>query len=111
MHDMVEGVAGPIVRGEFRHEESPWGLVMNNMRAKRRGEHVVQPFADGATGWLVWEVSPNLSYRLVRGNVLHHRADHRVKVRGNVLHHRGDYRVRVRSPGCDYWRPWPPSLL
>ena len=111
MHDMVEGVVGPIVRGEFRYEESLWGLVMNNMRAKRRGEHVVQPFTNGATGWLVWEVSPNLSYRLVRGNVLHHRADHRVKVRGNVLHHRGDYRVRVRSPGCDYWRPWPPSLV
>ena len=89
---MIEGVARPIVRGEFRHEEFPWGLVMNNMRAERRGEHVVQPFANGATGWLVWEVSPNLSYRLVRRNVLHHR-------------------VRVRSLGCDYWRPWPPSLL
>ena len=63
MHDMVEGVVGPIVREEFRHEESPWGLVMNNMRAERRGEHVVQPFADGANGWLVWEVSPSLSYR------------------------------------------------
>ena len=93
---MVEGVAGPIIRGEFRHEESPWGLVMNNMRAKRRGEHVVQPFADGGTRWFVWEVSPNLLYHLVRGN---------------VLHHRGDHRVRVRSLGCDYWRPWPPSLV
>ncbi|KAL6312228.1 hypothetical protein AAG906_020313 [Vitis piasezkii] len=50
------GVAGPIVCGEFWHEESPWGLVMNDMRAERRGEHVVQPFADGANGWLVWEV-------------------------------------------------------
>ncbi|KAL6347607.1 hypothetical protein AAG906_026135 [Vitis piasezkii] len=64
MHDMVEGVAGPIVCGEFWHEESPWGLVMNDMRAERRGEHVVQPFADGANGWLIWEVSPSLSVRV-----------------------------------------------
>ena len=105
MHDMVKGVTRPIVRREFRHEKSPWGIVMNNMRAKRRGEHVVQPFADGATGWLVWEVSPNLSYRLVRGNilnVLYHGGDHRVRVWGNILHHRGDHRVKVRSLGCGY---------
>ena len=57
MHDMVEGVVGPIVRGKFRHEKSPWGVVMNNMWAKRRGERVIQLFADGASGWLVWEVS------------------------------------------------------
>ena len=63
MHDMVERVVGPIVRGEFGYKESPWGLVMNDMRAKRRGEHVGQPFADGANGWLVWEVLPSLSYR------------------------------------------------
>ena len=63
MHDTIEGVAGPIVCGEFWHKESPWGLVMNDMRAERRGEHVVQPFDDGANGWLVWEVSPSLSYR------------------------------------------------
>ena len=50
---MVEGVAGPIISGEFWHEKSPWGVVMNNMQAKRHGEHVVQPFADGANGWLV----------------------------------------------------------
>ncbi|RVW37159.1 hypothetical protein CK203_111748 [Vitis vinifera] len=41
------GVAGPIVCGKFWYEESPWGLVMNDLRAERRGEHVVQPFADG----------------------------------------------------------------
>ena len=93
---MVEGVAGPIIRGKFRHEESPWGVVMNNMRAKRRGEHVVQPFADGASVWLVWGVSPSLSYRLVRGN---------------VLHHESDQRVRMRFPGRGYWRPWPSRLL
>ena len=93
---MIEGVVGPIVCGEFGHEESLWGLVMNDMRAEGRGEHVVQPFADGATRWLVWEVSPNLSYCLVRGN---------------VLHHRGDHRVRVRSTCYGYWWPWPPRLL
>ena len=60
MHDMVERVARPIVCGEFWYEESPWGLVMNDMRAERHGKHVVQPFADGANGWLVWEVSPIL---------------------------------------------------
>ena len=96
MHDMVKGVTRPIVRREFRHEKSPWGIVMNNMRAKRHGEHVVQLFANGATGWLVWEVSPSLSYRLVRGN---------------VLHQRGDHRVKVRSLGCGYWRSWPSRLL
>ena len=62
MHDMIEGVIGPIVYREFGHEEFPWGLVMNDMRAERREEHVVQSFADGANGWLVWEVSPSLSY-------------------------------------------------
>ena len=53
MHDMIEGVVGPIVCGEFWYEESPWGLVMNDMRAEGRGEHVIQPSADGADGWLV----------------------------------------------------------
>ena len=66
MHDVVEGVIGLIIRGEFRHDESPWGVVMNNMRAKRRGEHVVQPFADGAEGWLIWEVSPSWSHSFKR---------------------------------------------
>ena len=60
---MVEGVAGPIVCGEFGHEESLWELVMNDMRAERRGEHVIQPFADGANERLIQEVSSNLSYR------------------------------------------------
>ena len=72
---MVEGVAGPIVRGEFRYEKSPRGVVMNNMRAKRRGEHVVQSFADGVSGWLIWGVSPSLAYRLVREDILHHGSD------------------------------------
>ena len=34
MHDMVEGVARPIIRRKFWHEESPWRVVMDNMRAK-----------------------------------------------------------------------------
>ena len=85
MHDMVEEVARPIVRGELRHNKSPWRVVMNNMRAKGRGEHVVQSFADGASGWLVWRVSSNLSYRLVWEDVLHNGCDQG---------------VRVRFPGC-----------
>ena len=60
---MIEGIAGPIVCGKLWYEESPWGLVMNDMRAEGRGEHVVQLFADEANGWLVWEVCPNLLYR------------------------------------------------
>ena len=50
---MIEGVVRPIVCGEFGYEESSWGLVMNDMRAEGRGEHVIQPSADGADGWLV----------------------------------------------------------
>ena len=60
---MIEGVIGPIVCGKFGHKESPWGLIMNDMRVERHGEHVVQPFADGANRRLIWEVSPRLSYR------------------------------------------------
>ena len=63
MHDMIEGIVGPIVCRKFWYEESPWGLVMDDVRAERRGEHVIQPLADGADGWLIWEVSPNLLYR------------------------------------------------
>ena len=87
MHDMVEGVAGSIVRGKFRHEKSPWGVVMNNMVVKRRGEHVVQPFADGTNWWLAWEVSPNMLLRWVGVNVPHHGGDHGVTMRVHVLHH------------------------
>ncbi|RVW30200.1 hypothetical protein CK203_108980 [Vitis vinifera] len=54
----------------------PLGLVMNDMRAEGRGEHVIQPSADGADGWLVWEVPPSLLYRWVRMNVTHHGGDH-----------------------------------
>ena len=63
MYDMIEGVAGPIVRGEFRHEKSPCEVVMNNMRAKRRGEHVIQSLlielVGGSLGWflLAWRTA------------------------------------------------------
>ena len=53
MHDMVEGVVRPIICGKFWHEESPWGVIMDNMRAKRRGEHVIQSFANEARGWFI----------------------------------------------------------
>ncbi|KAL6328109.1 hypothetical protein AAG906_033391 [Vitis piasezkii] len=54
---------------------------MDDMRAKGRGEHVVQPFADGANGWLVWEVSPSWSFRRVRVIVPHHWGDQGVTMR------------------------------
>ena len=41
MHDVIEGIVGSIVCGKFWYEESPWGLVVNDMRAERRGEHVI----------------------------------------------------------------------
>ena len=53
MHDMVEWITRPIIRRKFWHKESPWGVVMDDMRAKRRGEHVIQPFADKAKGWFI----------------------------------------------------------
>ena len=63
MHDVIEGIVGPIVCGKLWYEESSRGLVMGDMRANGRGEHVIQPFADGPNGWLVWEVSPSWSFR------------------------------------------------
>ncbi|RVW64226.1 hypothetical protein CK203_046323 [Vitis vinifera] len=33
----------------------PLGARNDDMRAEGRGEHVIQPSADGANGWLVWE--------------------------------------------------------
>ncbi|RVW63590.1 hypothetical protein CK203_057382 [Vitis vinifera] len=57
VHDVIEGIVGPIVCGKLWYEES-LGLVMGDMRAKGRGEHVIQPFADGANGWLVWRFLP-----------------------------------------------------
>ena len=53
MHDMVEEVTRPIIRRKFWHEESPWRVVMDNMRAKMRGEHVIQSFANGVEGWFI----------------------------------------------------------
>ena len=50
MHDMIKWIVGPIVCGELWHNEPSWGLVIDNARAKRRGEHVIQPPADRAGG-------------------------------------------------------------
>ena len=76
---------------------------MNDMRAEGRGEHVIQPSADGADGWLVWEVPPSLLYRWVRMNVPRHGGDHGVTMRVNVLHHGGDHGLgrgaQVVAPG------------
>ena len=60
---------------------------MGDMRAKGRGEHVIQPFADGANGWLVGDVSPSWLFRGVRMNVPHHGGDYGVTMQVNVLHH------------------------
>ncbi|RVW98475.1 hypothetical protein CK203_026765 [Vitis vinifera] len=75
------GVAGPIIRGEFRHEESPWGLVMNNMRAKGVESMSSSLLLMEALGGSFGRFLPTCLYHLVRGNVLHHRGDHRVRVR------------------------------
>ena len=64
MHDVIEGIVGSIVCGKFWYEESPWGLIMNDMKAEGRGKHVIQPSADGANGWLIWKVSPSWLFRL-----------------------------------------------
>ena len=105
MHDVIEGIASPIVCGKFWHEESPWGLVMDDMRAERRGEHVIQPFADGANRWPVWDVPPSWFFRWVRMNVPHHGGDYGVTMRVNVLPHGGGHGVRAWRLGCGHW--WP----
>nr|CAN78252.1 hypothetical protein VITISV_031953 [Vitis vinifera] len=60
MHDVIKGIVGSIVCGIFWYEESPWGLVMDDMRAEGRGEHVIQPSADGANGPLNADVEEAL---------------------------------------------------
>ena len=105
MHDVIEGIVGSIVCGKLWYEESPWGLVMDDMRVEGRGEHVIQPSADGANGWLIWKVSPSWLSRWVQMNVPHHGGDYGVTMRVNVLYHGGGHGVRAWCPGCDHW--WP----
>ena len=105
MHDVIEGIVGSIVCGKFLYEESPWGLIMDDMRAEGHRKHVIQPSADGANGWLVWEVSPSLLHHWVQMNVPHHGGDYGVTMRVYVLYHGGGHGVRAWCPGCGHW--WP----
>ena len=42
MHDMVRWIVDSIIRGKLWDHEPSWGLVVDNVRAKRCGEHVIQ---------------------------------------------------------------------
>ena len=46
VHDVIKRIACFVIRREFWHYEPPRLLIVNNMRAKRREEHVIQPSAD-----------------------------------------------------------------
>ena len=48
VHDMIKWITGPIVCRELWYDEPSWGLVIDNAKAERRAEHVVQPLADRA---------------------------------------------------------------
>ena len=48
MHDVIKRIARPVICRKFWHKKPSWGLIIDNTRAKRRGEHVVQSPTDGA---------------------------------------------------------------
>lgn len=47
MHLMVEWITCPIIHGKLRPEEPLQWLVVDDMGAKRRGEHVIQLSTNG----------------------------------------------------------------
>ena len=47
MHDMVEWIAGSVICCELQYHEPSWGLIPDDVRAKRCGEHVIQLSIDG----------------------------------------------------------------
>ena len=53
MHDVIKLVVGFVVRGNFFNEKPSWGLVVDNARGERHGEHVVQSPVDGSGGALL----------------------------------------------------------
>ena len=55
---MIKWIARPIIHRNFRNEKPSWGLVIDNMRVERRGEHVIQPPTDGARGGSFDEFPP-----------------------------------------------------
>ena len=50
MHDMVKWIAGSVIRGKLRDHEPSWGLVVDDVRVERRGEHVILSLIDRAEG-------------------------------------------------------------
>ncbi|RVX15062.1 hypothetical protein CK203_007696 [Vitis vinifera] len=86
--DSKNGVLGQMLRLKIsEHKYCPTkasdrSLKLPTELGERRGEHVIQPFADGANGWLVWDVSPSWLFRWVRMNVPHHGGDYGVTMRG-----------------------------
>ena len=47
VHDVIKRITRPVIRENFWHEKPFWGLVINNMRAKKHEEHVVQSPTNG----------------------------------------------------------------
>lgn len=48
VHDVVKWITGSIIYRKFGHNEPSWGLVVDDTRIERRGEHVIQLPANGA---------------------------------------------------------------
>ena len=48
VHDMVKWIAESIIHRKFWHKEPFWGLIVDDTRTKRCGEHVIQPPANRA---------------------------------------------------------------
>ena len=61
VHDMIKWIIGPVVCRELWHDEPSWGLIIDNVKVERRGEHVVQPPADRVGGALL-TISPSTCY-------------------------------------------------
>ena len=53
VHDMIERITCSVICHELQYHEPPWGLVVDDVRAKRRGEHVIQPLVDRAEHTLI----------------------------------------------------------
>lgn len=56
VHDMIEWIVGSIVLDEFWHDEPSWRLVFDDMRAEKRGEHVVQLPTDRVGGTSTYHI-------------------------------------------------------
>lgn len=41
VHQMVEQITRPIIHGDFWHHKPPRRLKVDNMKVKRRGEHII----------------------------------------------------------------------